>query len=166
MEPNSDELHRNNQVRSLQVTVSALMVGVLFFAGVAIYLRESGAFAMQANVPVVSIVASGYLATMIVARPFVLKAMRVGARKRLDETGDNSEGAWLSVFGGQTLIGAALLEGGAFLFLVAYLLEGTPWSLAGAFVMLGLMAYCHFPTRDRVERFLAEQIEAGGAGAA
>lgn len=159
MDSDSGELQRTNQVRALQITVGALLLGIVVFGGIVVYLRESGVLAMRADLPIVSIVAAGYLATVLVLRPLLLATTLRAAERRFAETGTNSESAWLSVFGGQTLTGAALLEGGAFLFLVAYLLEGQPWALAGAGVMLGLIAYCHFPTHERVERFLARVRE-------
>ena len=55
------------------------------------------------------------------------------------------------------IIGAAFLEGPAFLALIAYMIEGHVVSLAIAAVMLlGLMA--HFPTVGRVETWVEHQL--------
>jgi hypothetical protein len=52
----------------------------------------------------------------------------------------------------------ALLEGPTFFFLIAYLLEGLPISLAGAGVLLlGILTL--FPTRSGVENWITNQRE-------
>jgi hypothetical protein len=63
----------------------------------------------------------------------------------------------LACFQTQTIIGAALLEGGAFFALVAYMQERQTWSLLAAAVLLaGLMTL--FPTRGRVESWLDDEL--------
>jgi len=56
------------------------------------------------------------------------------------------------------LIRLALLEGGVFFSLMAYMVEGQWPTLIVAVVLLALMA-ANFPTRDRLERWLNERVD-------
>jgi di/tricarboxylate transporter len=58
----------------------------------------------------------------------------------------------------QLIIGAALLEGGAFFAAIAYMLERSPLALATAIVLLATLAAL-FPTSDRVNAWLDRQLE-------
>ena len=52
---------------------------------------------------------------------------------------------------------ALLAENPALFAAVAYLLEGQAFSVGFAVFCLAVMAALHFPTRDRVERLLADR---------
>jgi hypothetical protein len=54
------------------------------------------------------------------------------------------------------IIGDAFLEGAAFYFLIAYLVEGSPIALAGAGFFL-IMLLFQFPTRTKVEAWIERQ---------
>jgi hypothetical protein len=90
-------------------------------------------------------------------RPVVVStALRQGRARIAPDATDED---WLRLFGASMITGAALMEGAAFFFLVVYMLGGHPWTLAGGVAMLALLAYFHFPIRDSVKRWLAEQKE-------
>ena len=56
------------------------------------------------------------------------------------------------------IVGAAMVEGAAFLAVFAYLLDRTTLSLALAVVLIaGVTA--HFPTRSRVEHWIEGQLQ-------
>jgi len=57
----------------------------------------------------------------------------------------------------QLIIGAAILEGGAFFTAIAYMLERNPLALVAAVVLLGTLAAL-FPTSDRVNAWLDRQL--------
>jgi hypothetical protein len=57
----------------------------------------------------------------------------------------------------QLIIGAAMLEGGAFFAVIAYMLERNPIALVTAIVLLGALA-ARFPTADRVNAWLDLQL--------
>jgi uncharacterized membrane protein YraQ (UPF0718 family) len=148
------------QVRALQMTIGALIAGALILAGVAIVLRQRGFQANFGAVPIVSIVAVLQAVGSLTARPLVLNASLRSARQKIALSGADSDAAWAPVFASRTILGAALLEGAAFLFFIAYLLEGQWWALAGGLAMVGLMAVWHFPNQNKVEQWIAEQREA------
>jgi hypothetical protein len=67
-------------------------------------------------------------------------------------------GSLMAVFQGKIIVGAAMLEGGAFFAAIAYLVEGGPIALALAVVLwLGIAA--HFPTLPRVIGWIERQLE-------
>jgi hypothetical protein len=148
------------QVRALQITIGALIGGALMLAGVAIVLRQQGFQANFGALPIVSIVAVLQAVGSLTARPLVLNASVRSARQKIALSGTDSDAVWAPIFASRTIIGAALLEGAAFLFFIAYLLEGQWWALAGGLAMVGLMAVWHFPSQNKVEQWIAEQREA------
>jgi hypothetical protein len=148
------------QVRALQITIGALIAGALMLAGVAIVLRQQGFHANFGAAPIVSIVAFLQAVGSLAARPVVLNASLRSARQKIALSGADSDAAWIPIFASRTIIGAALLEAAAFLFFIAYLLEGQWWALAGGLAMVGLMVVWHFPNQSKVEQWIAEQREA------
>jgi hypothetical protein len=158
-EPGTEAL-LEKQVRVLRITVGALIAGALFLAGAALVLRQQGFQANLGPVPIISMVAILQAVGSLAARPMVLNASLRGARQKFALNGTDSDAAWVSVFTSRTIVGAALLEGAAFLFFIAYLLESQWWALAGGLLMVGLMALWHFPNHDRVVQWIAEQREA------
>jgi hypothetical protein len=64
----------------------------------------------------------------------------------------------LAVYQTQMIVGAAILEGATFGLIIAFIVDGTYWTLVGALVLSGVNAF-QFPTRTRVERWLSEQRE-------
>jgi hypothetical protein len=66
-------------------------------------------------------------------------------------------GKLLSLYQTQLIIGAAMLEGGAFFAAVAYMLDRNPIALVTAIVLLGTMA-ARFPTSNRLTAWLDRQI--------
>jgi hypothetical protein len=86
-----------------------------------------------------------------------LSAMLRSGRQNLGEDDSVSDEKWMRIFSSLTITGAALLEGGAFMFFIAYMLEGEWWTLAGGVAMVGLMFAWHFPTEGKVTAWIEEQ---------
>jgi hypothetical protein len=131
MDEQGTEAMLEKQVRALQLTIGALIAGALLFAGVAVVLRHQGFQANLGAAPIISMVAVLQAVGSLAARPMVLSASLRGAREKIAVSGTDSVATWARVFASRTIIGAALLEGAAFLFFIAYLLEGQWWALAG-----------------------------------
>ena len=76
------------------------------------------------------------------------------ARQSNQPLPDTDEGKLLAVYQSKTILGAAILEGGAFANLVAYLLEGQVYSIVLAVLfMLGILRrLSHVPQSARVVR--------------
>jgi hypothetical protein len=147
-------------LRTLRIIVGALLAGAATFAGIAIFLRAQGHMPPPPGVPIVSYVALGFGAIDLIARAVVPSAVVAGMRKGWAIAPEVPLGNWLGLYVTRTIIGAALLEGATFMFLISYLLEGAPWALAAGVVFWGLLALLQFPTRDGVERWVDAQREA------
>jgi hypothetical protein len=147
------------QSAGLQITIGALLVGAAFFAGVAAYMRPQVHFKFG-SFPVFSIVAVGMALMILIFRPFVLSGRARAARCQLDQSAAALDAAWMPIFGDYTITGATLVEGPIFMFFITYVLEGEWWTLAGGIALMGLMAIFHFPTRERANRWIAQQRQA------
>jgi hypothetical protein len=64
--------------------------------------------------------------------------------------------AWLSIYVTQAIVGFALLEGAILSLALAFFFDGSPYLLAGGMIFLVFLAL-QFPTRDKVNRWLASQ---------
>jgi hypothetical protein len=77
------------------------------------------------------------------------------ALKPLQQAGGDAA-LWYGLYQIQLIVGDAMLEGATFLQLIAYLLEGQPWSLAVAGLLVALLLL-RTPVRTRVERWVERQ---------
>lgn len=169
MEANGTDL-KSGVVRTLQIIVLALAAGVLLFALVAFFLPGGGLKPWDANAWV-SLLMAVISLTMIPARMF-MPALIAQAGRRSIASGagepverrsgepslpDTEEGKLLSVYTTQTIFGSAILEGAAFLNLVAFFLEGQLYSLIlGLLLLAGLLA--GVPTLHSLESWLERQL--------
>src|SRR5262245_61028014 len=136
-EPETEAL-LDKQVRALRITVCALIGGALTLALVVVFLRLNGFHVHLGPLPVISLVAVFQCLGSLAARPMVLNASLRGAQQRIAVSDSDSDAVWIPVFNNRTIVGAALLEGAAFMFFIAYLLEGQWWTLAGGLAMVAL----------------------------
>jgi hypothetical protein len=148
------------RLRVLQIIIVALLNGVILLAAVAIVLHAQGVAPFTPNSQVISYIALGQAVLILMVRSVVLPAVETGARKRLVAARGKIGSGLLGLFATRTILGAALLESVAFMFLIAYMVEGPVWTLAGGLVFAALIAALHFPTRDRVERWIERQRDA------
>lgn len=146
-----------NVVRVAQIIAGALVLGVLMFAGVAVAISIGKPAAARPVVTYVALVVAGM---MIVARYFVPKSMASAQRRQAADAGTRGDAEeWTAlgmVYQTKTIVAFALLEGAAFLCLIAYTLEAQWVALAMAGVLLLLMA-AGFPTRGQFETWAEGQ---------
>src|SRR5262249_1142294 len=109
------------QIRGLQLTIGCLMFFSLVLCVFSSGLRDRGFVVLMGSVPIVSLVAVFQWVGSLAARPMVLNASLRGAREKAIVGESNTDDYWVRVFASRTIIGAALLEGSAFLFFIAYL---------------------------------------------
>jgi hypothetical protein len=148
----------DGRVRSLQIVIVALVFGILAFAGVVGMLYAQGSVPSARGLDVISYAAVGFAALQLVVRQVLMRAMDAGARMKLLRTpAEATTMPLIDAYAARTIIGAALLEGAAFFFLVAFLLDGQPWTLGGGLLFAVLLAVLHHPTRDRVEHWVTAQ---------
>ena len=160
------------RLRTMRIIVLALVAGSTTLAAVAGVIRAQGNAPAPPNpdLPLllfVGLVLAGmelavlsFLPRQIVTtgrRQIAQGTWPAGAVPPGDTTADFLAGL-CAVYQTQLIIRSALLEGLAFYFGIAYLIEGHPASLVAAAVFILLLAW-QLPTRDRLERWLGEQQE-------
>ncbi len=152
-------------VRTSQIILAALVMGVVMF-GVVIVFGMSGGQPKEGSILTLLAVIVGGANLMLC---FVIPQFVIAANRRKIASGtwmsprnqapvpDSDAGKLAATYQVKMIIGAALLEGGCFLALVAYMTERQSLSLAVAAVLL-LCLLAHFPTLGRVEAWIEEQL--------
>jgi hypothetical protein len=167
------------QVRTLQIIVAAIVSGVLMFLFIACLVagapREGRsvlstiALAVAAILVVLRLIVPAVIASrsrrkilrgqyspgLGVASPAVAEAKRQHLETFFRRTGD--AGRLMIVYMTNTIMAAAILEGAAFLLLVAYLVDHQAVTLAVAIALLVAIA-AHMPWRARVFAWIEEQL--------
>jgi hypothetical protein len=160
-------------VMTLRIILLALASGIMVFAVVATVIRAGGepqhADAMNLltwmaiGAAPIALVASRLLPALIAgsARAQIAARRRdpsqgtIGAQAVLPELGD--AGALYGVYQTKTIVGAALLEGAAFLGITAFLLEGT-WIALGVGVGMAAVILTMFPSAPRAAEWIQQQL--------
>jgi hypothetical protein len=157
----------DQRIRTMRIIIFALVNGVVIFMIIAILQRASGHFGEPRDTVLISSIALAVGVGLFVANLVVPNLVAAGARRQIARgqsplvtpspiPGD--VGALVAVFQTRLILAAALLEGGSFFLLIAYLIEGQIYTLLGAIVLVVFLAL-RFPTRTGVERWLEEQQE-------
>lgn len=161
-------------LRSLQIIVAALALGSLVFLVVAVVLaqRDVVPAAWNHQIRYLPIVAA---CVLVAFRWIVMAFVAASGRRRIlagtfqvTRQGPEPRMVYFLEGGGdraklfmvhfmRTIVGAAMLEGVAFLVLVVYLaIDRWPWNLAVAGVLIGLILL-HFPTRGKTDAWIDHQ---------
>ncbi len=171
------------RLRTMRIIHLALVTGCLFFAGIAIYVRSQPGAAVPEQ-PVVGFTGLAFAAVMgvmaFVVPPLIAANWRQKIARGIDtlsttrpprsvleqggpvaaparEDGPPERSArWWGLYQMHLIITAALLEGVIFMQLIAYLLEGSTWSLGIAGLFIAALVLL-FPTRERIERWIRTQ---------
>jgi hypothetical protein len=139
------------QTRILQIVVSALVVGVLMFGG----FVGLTALKKPPQDTTLSFIAVGFGALMIVLHVIVPGIVeRAALANQSVGSGDEQ---LVRVYFTRTIIAAALLEGAAFLSLVAVMQEHQPWVL-GVTAALVVLMVMQIPSRTRIEHWLESRL--------
>jgi len=152
-------------VRTAQIIVGALVMGVLTF-GVVVVSGLAGGGGAQGNT--LTLLAVGFAAAALVLCLLVPNLFASAQRRKIaagtwgstsapGPAPDSDAGKLAMLYQTKLIIGAAMLEGGCFLGLVAYMLERQWPSLAMAGVLL-LALIAHLPTYGRVEAWIEDQL--------
>ncbi|QDU63620.1 hypothetical protein Pan216_45010 [Planctomycetes bacterium Pan216] len=159
-------------VRTLQIIVAALCMGVLTFAGVATAISlgviekdvpQAAAPEGESPADIITIAALAMAAMSLVAHPIVgsiiTKTPRSDLQQRLRDGDEESVDRQLAgLFQTSTIIRCAILEGPAFFLLIALILGGPIWLLAVVAVLLIAIAI-HLPTEASFEGWRQRQKE-------
>ena len=162
-----DHIHRTTT--TLQIIIGALAMGVLTFAVIAIVVAagkaaddESGVIGpMALGVAVVSLVAATLVPRILQGnmRRAVAEGRPLASdpRRPIDPAlGD--VGKLAAVYQTLLIVGAAILEGAAFMNVMAYMLEYNFINLACA-AMLLVSLFFKFPTRNGVENWITDELK-------
>ncbi|MDH3719329.1 MAG: hypothetical protein OES79_14515 [Planctomycetota bacterium] len=150
--------------RRMQIIAGTLASSVVVFGVVVLVMRQGE----PAESAVVSYVAIPYTIACLVGSPIVAARVARMAQQSLVQgtlkpppnapTGSSDVGLLAGVYQTRLIIAAAIIEGAAFLNLVAYLLEGHVWTLAATVVLLFILLM-QFPTTGRVENWVSDELE-------
>lgn len=147
LEPRTDDPAITQAAVTCKIIAGALVFGVVAFAAVVVVLR----LGRQPGGTLISFVAVGFAAAMIVVRQFVLGI--AGGRTGPPQPGPAGP---LALYQTRMIIGLAILEGAAFFNCIAYLLEGRWWTLLAVAVLVARML-ASFPTRTRLRQWVADR---------
>jgi len=160
--------------RVAQIIVAALILGCLTFGVIAIVM--AGEFGGQPGpIPkLLTYLAIGFAAVAVLARAVAGSVITAKGRRRIaegtwsppsqagpvnqqliEQTGD--AGKLAALFLTRTIVLGALLEGPTFFLLVAHLIEGSPESLMGAAIMVGVLVIS-FPTHGGMVSWIEGQL--------
>ncbi|HMO84982.1 MAG TPA: hypothetical protein PKC18_08710 [Lacipirellulaceae bacterium] len=143
--------------QALQIIVVALIGGCVIMLIVALALAPTEGPVRGPVAPIAAVAALGAAAGALVLPRVMAALQRQQALGAAQQGREQAAGALLQGFQVRRIVTAALLEGAAFFNGVAYLLEGTVYSLAiMAALIVGLMLLT--PTRGGVGRWLADEM--------
>jgi len=152
------------ELRGMQVVVFALMQGVVFFGGIMLWI---GGFKNEpfAEAGVVAWVGVGFGIVMLVLSYVIPSSKERRGLDGLSHMEDVPVTEYLGLYRGNLIIGCALAEGASFINLLLYFIGGQLMNLGMVMVLLARIGM-HMPTRERVTRWLYDNMAAGHGGAA
>lgn len=147
-------------VRTMQIICGALMMGVMFFLGIAVFLHFGKGPQRAQATPIVTYMAAGMAALMIIVRLVISLPVTKSAIQQITAIRPLNDIHKLDLYGvyqTQMIVGCALLEGAAFFNLVSFIIDGQLWTLGIVAVLLAMMA-SSFPTFERVDGWAEDQL--------
>jgi hypothetical protein len=170
----SSEEYARRVIRTVQIIVASLAMGLIIFGGIAMSVRTNQQQQQpQAPPPqppqqpddILAYFAVGLAVVMLAVRRIVGSSTVARQRKNIAAgtavmpSGSATDGdRLLMVFQQKTIVESAMVEGPAFFVLIVYLIAGQTWLLGLAAVLL-VMLVVPFPTYERVEDWVKYQLE-------
>jgi hypothetical protein len=164
------------RLQTMRIILLALVLGCVFFLIVVLILRASNNLAND-TAPMMTAMAFVFGAVSWVLSVVIPRRVAALWRKQIargvapsgqsspanpvageQRSGMEDARSLCVLYQSQMIIGAAMLEGAIFFNLIAYMMEGDPFSLGVALALL-LALIWRIPTRNGVENFLVEQGE-------
>jgi hypothetical protein len=143
----------------MQIIVTAQLLGGLVFMGIVLALRAQGQVIAPPGPPTLSYLLLVACVPMVVSAVLVPQLILASRRRQPTDIAAGEEpgpGGWYGLYQTLLLLSIAPLEGATFTLLIAYLLEGQPWTLIVAALPLAGIAV-QFPTRERVDAWVDRQ---------
>ncbi len=143
-------------VRTMQIIVAALAMGVIMFMAVVLTMLDK----IAARDPFITYIALGFAVLMFAGWIIVPGIVATQARRAMAGLPRDADivGQLAGVFQTRLIIASAMLEGAAFFNLIASMLEGQYVGLVTAVVLL-LIIISQFPTRHRLEVWITHELE-------
>jgi len=167
---NAQREHVTSATRVMQIIVAALILGVLFFFAIVVGLHAGGerpGAGQQVLITYVGVLAAlGAVAMSMVIPGLIASQMRQAVvsghpPRWQSNVGNAAEigdaGPLAAVYQTRMIIRCSLLEGAAFVNLVAYMLERQSLSVGIVVVLLALLAV-QLPTRSRVVDWVESEL--------
>lgn len=148
--PTPGSLDPSAQLRSTQIVIAALALGVLLFAGIAAYLAPIGTPIEIRGKDLLAIVAV-VVTLQVLPLSFLVRAKLVKSAQ------EHEPGRRMAAFRASRIVAAALCEAGALLWCVALLFSGNLLYLAPVAVVVAVM-FLHVPTRESFEDATGERV--------
>jgi hypothetical protein len=151
------------RIRVMQIITLMLIMGAGVFIVLAVFLQLQNPNPPP-DVPVVTYVGFAFGAMQLIALLIVPAQFEKSGRRQLGRpAGDGMDadervGRLCGIRQTSLIIGNALLEGGAFFFVIAYLAEGQALALLTAVLFVCLLI-ARFPTRGRLDQWIRRQEE-------
>lgn len=141
-------------IKTSQIIVLSLIMGVAMFATVVVFLVKSGQMPPGGGMDSKLLlgIAGALLVCGTMAGVFIRSSMAGGLRKRSQAGEQITDGMIAQKFGAATIARAALAEGPALLGVVTTMLTGDWLGHAAAAVGMLILAFV-FPTRGKFEAF-------------
>jgi hypothetical protein len=152
-------------VRTAQIILAALAMGVVTFGVVVVFGMPGGQGGQGSTLTLLAVCVAGADLVLCLWVPNLVAAanrrkIAAGTWQSAANRGpvpDTDAGKLAMIYQVKMIVGAAMLEGGCFLALSAYMLERqVPSLVAAAVLLVALLA--HFPMYGRVEAWIEEQL--------
>jgi hypothetical protein len=146
------QLNEAGVVRIAQIVTGAMILGVLFFAGIAF----ANAHGRPPGDPMLGYVAI-VISAICVVLSFIVPGIAAGQTLR-QQSADTSDNKYYAGFQTKVIVRAALLEGPAFFCGIAYMVTHILWAIGLMLALVALMLV-FFPTRGRLDDWTRERRE-------
>jgi hypothetical protein len=154
---------------TLRIIHAALLLGCVSFGAVIVFIRLQQQQPLAPNPPMLSYIGIAVAVSTVLAFLIVPSMLLNGWRRRLARgespfpvtiqpapAKDDDDAQYATILQTHFIIRAALLEGTIFYQLIAYLVEGQPWTL-GLAVFFWLVLLAKFPTDTGTRRWIEAQ---------
>ena len=175
MQRSSQILNRQDTLRVTRIITIAMAIGISVFMLIMVFmirpLKFEAPLLELGSKAVITLVALGSgLASILLSSLFAASTLRQGVQKLASERSHtttteqtSTESSLLQLFMNQHIVYLGLLEGSAFLNVIAYLIEGNPLCLVLALLLTGRII-ASLPTGEKIETWIEQrQIEIADA---
>jgi hypothetical protein len=165
MSQSDEDEFLSQRVRVNRILLGSLIAGPLIFMVIAVIVRQ-GMQGVPPDLPILTYLSfpfaivnttlSFFMPDYSIARERRKLAQGSGINNSSERQSSADFGRLVELYQTRMIIGAAMIEGCIFFFIIAYIVEGSLYCLVGALVLLGIMI-SKFPNREGVEQWVEKQ---------